>query len=335
MRWPVKMVTEIKSPVYYFHADLVREIAEAMEAGNASVELSLDLNLSRNRFAIKGNSLVLDKTLEIDIKDLAPVASSRQKVFALSCDALSPIEVRADGYYKLVPTDTVPTLEIDGIKMHRSKDIDPFVDAREKTKLVVKPQDHVLDTCGGLGYSALFALKAGAEKVVSTEKSCAVIQIRQQNPWLMAAGVCVGGAAENSPAQNGLVKNGLAQIDLARIELVNADITHYICEIADQSFDSVIHDPPRFTSATGELYGKAFYTQLFRVMKQSSRLFHYTGSPKKIKYQDRFIINAMKRLEQVGFSNVMFNDHLQGIHALKNVQGNQRHGEPVWKTTFK
>ena len=339
------MATEINPSVYYFHADLVREIAEAMEAGSSFVELSLDLNLSRNRFAIKGNCLVLDKTLEIDIKDLAPVASSRQKVFALSCDALSPIEVRADGYYKLVPTDTVPTLEIDGIKMHRSKDIDPFVDAREKTKLVVKPRDHVLDTCGGLGYSALFALKAGAGHVVSTEKSRAVIQIRQQNPWLMATGA--GGtdpvensSAENSPAQKGLAKKGLGQIDLARIELVNVDITHYICELSDQIFDSVIHDPPRFTSATGQLYGKQFYTQLFRVMKPISRLFHYTGSPKKINHQDRFIKNAMKRLEQAGFSKVVFNDYLQGIHALKNVQvrpvqGNQPHGEPVWKTTFK
>jgi len=324
------MTTKINPLVYYFHADLVRQIAEAMAAGSSSVELSLDLNLSKNRFPIKGDCLVLDKTLEIDIKDLASVASSRQKVFALSCDGLVPIELRADGYYKLVPTDTVPTLEIDGIKMHRSKDIDPFVDAREKTKLVVKPGDHVLDTCGGLGYSALFALKAGAEKVVSTEKSSAVIQIRQQNPWLMAAG---GGKI--GPATSGLVKNGLDQIDLAQIELVNADITQYIGTLSDQSFDAIIHDPPRFTSATGELYGKAFYTQLFRVMKQSSRLFHYTGSPKKINHQDRFIKNAMKRLEQAGFSKVVFNDHLQGIHALKNVQGNQHPGEPVWKTTFK
>ena len=326
---------EIKKPVYYFHADLVREISDAMKAGSLSVELSLDLNLSRNRFVINGDCLVLDKTLEIDIKDLTSVASSRQKVFALSCEGLFPIEVRSDGYYKLVPTDTVPTLEIDGIKMHRSKDIDPFVDAREKTKLVVKSGDHVLDTCGGLGYSALFALKAGAKKVVSTEKSSGVIQIRRQNPWLMATGVGGGGPAENGPAENGLVKNGLAQIDRARIELVHADITHYIREIADQTFDAVIHDPPRFTSATGQLYGKVFYTQLFRVMKLSSRLFHYTGSPKKINHQDRFIKNAMKRLEQAGFSKVKFNDHLQGIHALKNVQGNQNHGEPVWKTTFK
>lgn len=311
--------------MYYFHADLVQEISEAMEAGLCFVELSLDLNLSRDRFAIRGDCLVLDKAWEIDIKDLEPVASSRQKVFALSREGLSPIEVRADGYYKLVPTDTVPTLEINGIKMHRSKDIDPFVDAREKTKLVVRPNDHVLDTCGGLGYSAVFALKAGAKKVVSTEKSRPVIQIRHQNPWLMAAG--------NAPMDSTQV--GLSPVDSARIDWVHEDITRYIPTLPDLSFDAVIHDPPRFTSATGELYGKQFYAQLFRVMKLSSRLFHYTGSPKKINHQDRFIKNAIKRLAQVGFSKVVFNERLQGIHALKNALGNHGSGEPVWKTTFK
>jgi predicted methyltransferase len=267
---------------------------------------------------------VLDKTREIDIKALDPVASSRQKVFVLSGQGLFPIEVRADGYYKLVPTDTVPTLEINGIKMHRSKDIDPFVDAEEKTKLVVKPDDHVLDTCGGLGYSAVFALKAGARRVVSTEKSRPVIQIRHQNPWLAAAG--------NDPIDR---KNDR----LGHIEWVNADITRYIRQVPEMAFDSVVHDPPRFTAATGALYGKEFYTQLFRVMKPSSRLFHYTGSPKKINHQDRFIKNAIKRLEQVGFSQVTFNERLQGIHALKKpLTKGRAHpgiGEPVWKTTFK
>jgi predicted methyltransferase len=316
---------KIKKPIYYFHADLVQVISEAMKAGHAFVELSLDLNLSRDRFAIRGNCLVLDNAWAIDIKDLSPVASSRQKVFALSREGLSPIEVRADGYYKLVPTDTVPTLEINGIKMHRSKDIDPFVDAREKTKLVVRLNDHVLDTCGGLGYSAVFALKAGAKSVVSTEKSWPVIQIRCQNPWLMTAG--------NGPMDS--LSVGLSPVDAARIDWVHADITRHIPTLADLSFDAVIHDPPRFTSATGELYGKQFYTQLFRVMKVSSRLFHYTGSPKKINHQDRFIKNAIKRLEQVGFSKVVFNERLQGIHALKNALGNQGSCEPVWKTTFK
>ncbi|MCP3939902.1 MAG: hypothetical protein GY710_00265 [Desulfobacteraceae bacterium] len=310
----------MKKTLYYFHAELVQKILDAVEADNNFIELSLDLNLSSKRFEIRQNCLVLDETLEIDIKELDPVRSSGQKVFVLSCEGLFPIEVRTDAYYKLVPTDTVPTLEIDGIKMHRSKDIDPLVDAGLKTKLVVKPGDQVLDTCGGLGYSAVFALKAGAKKVVSTEKSRGVMQIRCQNPWLMA---------------DGFDRIGLGRTDHTHINLINADITQYINELDDSTFDSVIHDPPRFTSATGHLYGKIFYAQLFRVMKPVSRLFHYTGSPKKIQHQDRFIKNAMKRLEEVGFSRVVFNDRLQGIHAVKNSFQNCDRVEPNWKKIFK
>ncbi len=320
---------------YYFHGDLVRKISDAVKAGEPFIDLSLDLNLSSNRFVIKGDCLVLDEGWEIDIKKLDPVASAPQKVFSLSREGLVPIEVRADGYYKLVPTDTAPTLEINGIKMHRSKDIDPLVDARLKTKLVVNRNDLVLDTCGGLGYSAAFALKAGAKRVVSTEKSRPVIQIRSQNPWLLDQGDGSVDSIGTDSIRTGPIGIDLANIDLTNIDLVHGDITQYIGTLDGQMFDSVIHDPPRFTSATGGLYGEQFYAQLFRVMKPVSRLFHYTGSPKKIKHQDRFIKNAMKRLERVGFSKVVFNDRLQGIHALKNRMGNQDRSEPVWKTTFK
>jgi len=326
--------------LYYFHAKLARTILDAMDAGEKSIEISLDLNLSSKRFAIKEDCLLLDetgglyetglldktnvanktnfvnKTGVVDKNMLESIAATRQKVFVLSRQGLSPIEVRADGYYKLVPTDTVPTLEINGIKMHRSKDIDPFIDAELKTKLVVQPKDKVLDTCGGLGYSALFALKAGAKKVVSTEKSQSVIKIRCQNPWLLVHDDEILGFGKYK-----FERYGDERMDLAHIHWVNDDITRYIQGLADQTFDSVIHDPPRFTSATGELYGKDFYGQLFRVMKSVSRLFHYTGSPKKIKHQDRFIKNAMKRLEQAGFIKVIFNDRLQGIHAIKKTIG--------------
>ncbi len=293
--------------IYYFHPGVVQEILAAERNGKECVEVSLDLNLSRRSWQIQDHFLVLDlpegqseDSWKLDIRDLDSVASAGNKVFGFDGETLLPIEVRADGYYKLVPTSSVPTLEINGIKMHRSKDIDPLEDARLKTELVVRPGNNVLDTCGGLGYSALFAVKAGAKHVVSTEKSHSVIRIRQQNPWLHP-GARVWQTSEI----------------MDRIQLENVDINGFIKTLPDGSFDAVVHDPPRFCSATGDLYGKVFYNQLARVMRVGARLFHYTGSPKKIKHQDRFIQNAMKRLEQAGFGNVSFNDHLQGIYAEK------------------
>lgn len=278
---------------YYFYFDVVTRILAAMENGEKSVGLSLDLNLSEKVWQLEADRLILGNDIFIDMKNLESITAFKNKIFIFQNNELLPIEVREDGYYKLVPTDSAPTLEINGIKMHRSKDIDPLTDAKLKTQLVVKVNDQVLDTCGGLGYSAIFALKAGAEKVISTEKSRAVIKIRNLNPWLKKY------ADE-------------------RLELIHTDITREIDRFGNGIFNSVIHDPPRFTSATGDLYGKKFYDALFRVMASHSKLFHYTGSPKKIKTKDKFIKNTMKRLEQSGFKALCFHDNLQGIYAQKN-----------------
>ncbi|MBU1342038.1 MAG: hypothetical protein KKE44_03130 [Proteobacteria bacterium] len=278
---------------YYFYFDVVTKILEAIRKGEKSIFLSLDLNLSKREWQLEQDRLILDTNTVMDAERLVSISSFKNKLFIFQNNTLAPVEVRSNGYYKLVPTAGAPILEIDGIKMHRTKQIDPLTDARLKTQLVVKANDLVLDTCGGLGYSALFALKAGAQKVISFETSQAVITLRNLNPWLASL-------ADN------------------RLELIHGDIVHEIDNFEPCLFNSVIHDPPRFTKAFGDLYGKKFYAELFRVMAPRSKLFHYTGSPKKIKTQDTFIKNTMKRLETSGFQALCFKDNLQGIYAQKN-----------------
>jgi len=278
---------------FYFYCEVVIKILDAMANGAQDVRLSLDLNLSEKTWNIEGEKLILDEDTAVDRKTLETISLVNNKIFMFREKGFFPLEIRSDAYYKLVQTDSAPILEINGIKMHRSKDIDPLDDARLKTQLVVRAEDQVLDTCGGLGYSALFALKAGARKIISTEKSRDVITLRNLSPWLKTA--------EDS-----------------RLELIHTDITKEIDRFENNLFDSVIHDPPRFTSATGDLYGKKFYDALFRVMAPHSRLFHYTGCPKKIQTKDNFIKNTIKRLEQSGYKSICFHDNLQGIYAQKN-----------------
>jgi hypothetical protein len=278
---------------FYFHFEPVAGILHAMQKEKNEVRLSLDLNLTEQLWQIEKDRLILDHGVFIDRKQLEAVASVKNKIFIFRDKVLAPLEIRGNAYYKLVPTETAPILEIDGIKMHRSKEMDPLMDAEKKTRMAVSSGDTVLDTCGGLGYSALFALKAGAERVISTEKSSEVIQLRNLNPWLRK-------------------KNE------DRLMFIHADITGYIDCLEANRFNSVIHDPPRFTSQTGDLYGKPFYDSLFRVMAPRSKLFHYTGSPKKIKSGDRFIVNTIKRLEASGFDTVVFKETLQGLFAKKN-----------------
>ncbi len=277
--------------VYYFHASLISHLLIAASTGQ-DMEVSLDLNLSRERVSFKDRNLVLPTGERIPLDALVDFKDLKNKVFTWCQGEFSTVEVRADGYYKLVPTDSAPTLEIDGIKMHRSKDIDPLEDARVKTQHVVSPGGEVLDTCGGLGYSAIHCIKAGARSVVSVEKNPHVLEIRAQNPWSHT-------------------------VEAEKIRWVHEDVNLYIQTLDAGRFDGVIHDPPRITSATGDLYGQVFYNELHRILKKGGKLFHYTGSPKKIKHGDRFVTNAMKRLEKAGFQSVTFNEYLQGIEAVK------------------
>lgn len=276
---------------YYFTRETATLVLNAHQKGRCSVELSVDLNQTRQKLKIQNRCLVLDSSSKIEIGLLKALLKTGRLVFVYDGTTLYPAEVRGKGYYKLVPTDTAPILEINGIKMHRSKNIDPLADAALKTKKTVQKNDRVLDTCGGLGYSAMFALKSGAAKVICAEKNREVIELRRLNPWL--------------------------NTDLEKIELHHADITDLISTFDPASFDCILHDPPRFSSATGDLYGRPFYSRMAGVLKPGGRLFHYTGSPNKIRQNDRFLKNTAKRLEQCGFSAVKFAPSLQGFLASK------------------
>jgi hypothetical protein len=82
------------------------------------------------------------------------------------------------------------------------------------------------------------------------------------------------------------------------------------------SFDSVIHDPPRFSLA-GELYSEEFYREIFRVLRRDGRLFHYTGNPHVVKKGSSFVDGVIHRLKAAGFRHVQKVGHLMGVSAQK------------------
>ncbi|MHA2358284.1 MAG: class I SAM-dependent methyltransferase, partial [Candidatus Heimdallarchaeaceae archaeon] len=66
------------------------------------------------------------------------------------------------------------------------------------------------------------------------------------------------------------------------------------------SFDVILHDPPRFSFA-GELYSEEFYKELYRVLRKDGRLLHYVGKPGS-KYRGKdFVKGVHNRLSNVGF----------------------------------
>ena len=276
---------------YWFDAAVARQALTAMERGEDRVEISTDLNRSRNHYALSGAELILDGENWLNREDLLEIEAKQTRIFLLEASQLELLEVRDGGYYKLVPTDKAPLLEISGVKMHISKGIDPFESAGQMAAQVVKKGDRVLDTCGGLGYAASAALNLGAREVVSVELSATVMALRQKNPWSQ-------------------------RIFGPGIQLVHGDIEAYIQGLATESFDAVIHDPPRFSLA-GELYGEHFYRQVYRVLKRRGALFHYTGNPQLIKRGSSFVDQAAKRLKAAGFSQVVKVPELMGLRAQK------------------
>ena len=246
----------------------------AARAGE-ELEISLDLNLSRVRLSVMPEGLLLPSGRLVSRAQLAHAARRRGRVFALGSCGPEPLEAAGAHYYKLVPTAGAPTLEIDGVQMHRTRGVDPFEDAGRKVESAVRRGDEVLDTCGGLGYTAIWSVSFGARHVVSVEVCPEVRQLREHNPWSAA-------------------------LFRPHVELIDADVRAYVGSAASGSFDCVIHDPPRFSLA-GELYGREFYAHLFRVLRPAGRLFHYTGAPYSRRARRDFVREVAGRLSFAGF----------------------------------
>jgi len=202
--------------------------------------------------------------------------------------AFQPVARFTTSLIKLVPTQWgPPTCEIDGIKMLPTAQVSPYEDAERKVGLIQPRGKVILDTCGGLGYYAAWCVLGRAKQVFSYEKNPDVIWLRSLNPW--------------SPA----IGTGLT--------LTQGDIAEKIALLHNESFDAILHDPPRFGTA-GELYSQVFYDQLARVLKRKGRLFHYTGTPNKLTSGRDVRNEVMKRLRQAGFVTELHGD---GILALK------------------
>ena len=242
----------------------------ALGSGVSDVECSLDLGRSTAAVAVdvggwtwRGRRYPWLRTCR------------ERTVYHWTGEAFAPVARYARSLIKLVPTDWgPPTFEIDGIKMLPTAQVSPYADAAAKVSLVEPRGKVILDTCGGLGYFAAWCIAGGANRVMSLEKNPDVLWLRTLNPW--------------SPPPGGV------------LELVEGDVAEHIGSLPDRSFDSVLHDPPRFGIA-GELYSQAFYDQLARVLRVKGRLFHYTGTPNRLTSGRDVMAEVSRRLRRAGF----------------------------------
>jgi len=187
-----------------------------------------------------------------------------------------------------------PTLKISGVPMHRHVRMTPLQDTETKIKAAV-PKGKVLDTCTGLGYTAIYSSRIPqVRQVITVERDPNVLEMARINPY-----------------SKELFGNG-------RIEINNGDTLEVIRSFNDHEFDTIIHDPPTFSIAP-DLYTLKFHQQLFRVLKKGGRLWHYAPEPGKMIMQQgsKLKERILKQLKEVGFINVRLDENSSGIIAEK------------------
>ncbi|RLI09632.1 SAM-dependent methyltransferase [Candidatus Bathyarchaeota archaeon] len=241
---------------------------------------------------VEADRVVLPEGSVVRFADLRRIADRENAVFFPEDDALYMVAISDEHFYKLVPTEGAPTLEVDGIRMHRTKEVTPDADARKKIMVLGVRGGRVLDTCAGLGYTAQAALGWGAGLVVSVELSPEVLRIAEVNPW-----------------SRGLFED-------RRIHLLLGDAYIVLDALPRGFFNYVVHDPPRLPLA-GRLYSQEFYAKMFRVLRDGGRLFHYTGEPGSRRRGIDLRRGVARRLGQIGFENVIYHPEVRGVTCEK------------------
>jgi len=265
--------------------DVCEVLSKAARAGSASIECSLDLQRTRSSISLGRETWDWNGA-----QYPYPDKCKERTIYYWDGEAFRPISRYSDALIKLVPTSWgPPTFEIDGIKMLPSEHVSPFEDARRKVDLIQPRGKSILDTCGGLGYFAAWCLSGGVAHLRSYEKNPDVLWLRSLNPWSPDAAMHSG------------------------FDLECGDVSVAIESLPEQSFDAVLHDPPRFGIA-GELYSQRFYDELARVLKAGGKLFHYTGTPNKLTSGRDVPAEVTTRLRRAGFSTRLEGD---GVLAVR------------------
>lgn len=264
--------------------------AYARELASTSVSLDLNRTLSEVGLTPVGLALPDGQTLPWEILEI--VAGDESVCYQIEAGEAYRIQFfseETNRLYILYPTLAAPTMLISGLPMHRIKGTDPYRDTQEKIK-VARPAGRVLDTAMGLGYTAIQAAEV-ADSVVTIELDPAVEEVCRLNPWSQAL------------------------FDNPKIERRIGDSFDVVETLPDGQFNRVIHDPPMFRLA-GHLYSQAFYEELYRVLSDRGRLFHYIGDLKS-KSGAGVARGVRQRLVAAGFARVVDQPRAFGVVAYK------------------
>lgn len=264
------------------------------------MEGSIDLSMTTRPIyflpeGVTVSPLRLPETMLATWDELTAIAERKVGCHALYDDGSKPWQVKTISPNTNIPASLCPPLQrpgaptmlLGGFTMHRisGDNVDPIIDTNNKMSAVkIYPGARVLDTCMGLGYTAISAarLLKGRGSVTTCECDMASLEMSAYNPW-------------SRPLHDNSLPISIMQGDAT--ELVGSTF-------ADGELDVVIHDPPAKALCRMDLYGTNFYSLLHRKLRKSGgQLFHYIGNPDS-RESGRLFRGVMERLSSVGFKNV-------------------------------
>lgn len=270
-----------------------RPLLDAREAGWSVVEISPDLNLTTVEVAVSPDGVTFPTGEWLSWSLVEEIAAETNKCFDVRDGAIQEIRVfseETNWVRTLYPTTSAPTTLVSGMLMHRVLNSNPYHDTLQKIKAARPVDGRVLDTATGLGYTAIEAAKT-ASSVLTVELDPAALELARMNPWSQA---------------------------LFDDPVIQQRIGHtwdVVEELDDATFSCIIHDPPTI-SLGGDLYDGDFYEELFRVLKDGGRLFHYIGDPASHGIQT-LEKGITARLRAAGFKKVVRKPRAFGVTAYK------------------
>ena len=268
------------------------ELLQARSQERSTAAISLDLGLTVTEVTLTPDRLILPDAV-VTWPDIEEIAQHETACFIIKGNRIKHIRGFSEftgRAYGLMPTASAPTMLISGLPMHRIKNTNPYLDTLAKIKALAPIHGRVLDTCTGLGYTAIEAAKT-AEHVITIELDPTAQEIAHYNPWSRSL------------------------FDNPKIEQIIGDTFDEIQNFEDGTFSCIIHDPPMLSLA-GDLYSGDFYAECFRVLRSSGRLFHYIGDPDS-KSGARTTKGVVRRLQAAGFTRVVSKPQAFGVVAFK------------------
>ena len=157
---------------------------KAHQEGRRVVATSLDLGISKVEVVIESDHAVLAPGITLSPDIIDEIARDRNACFLVEKGRgrkTQRFSEHTNLFYSLFPTDSAPTLMISGIPMHRIKDTNPWLDSQPKVEALGRISGQVLDTCTGLGYTAVLAATRPAS-VTTVELDPVALELARLDP---------------------------------------------------------------------------------------------------------------------------------------------------------